>query len=365
MSKMGSDNTVGKTNGTNNGSSNNGGDPQTARQGMNMHWAMAIALDECKKIVAERAEATTLQERMTNSNNSNTPMSTFSLNNNSNLQSQYLYSQPGLNPSASAMVSSSSSRIPTMASAKSYSEDTSTFAPSSNSLHKIGSEPSRDADQNLIERLLMNRQLQNGVGSLPINLPNPRVGVSQVDPSAQLLSLLQQEHLRLQHQSQQQISALVNLQQRIQRQQQPVPLQNGLHSSPGIMPMRSSQGMVTAAVGDPVATILLPHANRIDQDSNHKTRYTMQPSIALPKDATFPIKLHYILSQPQHNDLIAWASHGECWRVLKPKALEKILPQYFRHGNFSSFQRQLYIWGFRRITSGPDLNSYQHKVIDM
>ena len=364
MSKMGNDSTFGKTNGINNGLSKNKGDPQTAGNGMSMHRAMAIALDECKKIAAERAAATALQERMTNSNYSNTPMSTFSLNNNSNLQSQYLHSQAGLNPSASTMVSSSS-RIPTMAPAKSYSDDTATFAPYSNSSLKIGSEPSRDANQNLIERLLMNGQLQNGVGSLPLNIPNPRVGVPQVDTSAQLLSLLQQENLRLQQQSQQQISALVNLQQRIQRQHQPVPLQNGLHSSPGIVPMRSSQCMATAAVGDPVASILLPHANRMNQDRNHETTCAMQPSIALPKDATFPIKLHYILSQPQHNDLIAWASHGECWRVLKPKALEKILPQYFRHGNFSSFQRQLYIWGFRRITSGPDLNSYQHKVIDM
>mmetsp|Transcript_3100 Transcript_3100/g.4875 ORF Transcript_3100/g.4875 Transcript_3100/m.4875 type:complete len:190 (+) Transcript_3100:52-621(+) len=77
--------------------------------------------------------------------------------------------------------------------------------------------------------------------------------------------------------------------------------------------------------------------------------------------STFPSKLYDILSKPEYEDIICWADHGKCWRVLKPKELEKILPLYFRHGKYSSFQRQLYIWGFVRVRSGPDVNSYSHE----
>jgi len=76
---------------------------------------------------------------------------------------------------------------------------------------------------------------------------------------------------------------------------------------------------------------------------------------------TFPFKLHDMLSQPQYADIITWAPHGKCWRVMKPKALEKILPIFFRHGKYPSFQRQLYIWRFQRIRSGKDMNSYYHE----
>mmetsp|Transcript_12761 Transcript_12761/g.19273 ORF Transcript_12761/g.19273 Transcript_12761/m.19273 type:complete len:305 (+) Transcript_12761:44-958(+) len=78
-------------------------------------------------------------------------------------------------------------------------------------------------------------------------------------------------------------------------------------------------------------------------------------------NTTFPYKLHMILSNTQHADVIHWAPHGKCFRIMKPKALEKILPLYFRHGKYSSFQRQLYIWGFQRVRSGPDRNAYFHE----
>jgi hypothetical protein len=44
------------------------------------------------------------------------------------------------------------------------------------------------------------------------------------------------------------------------------------------------------------------------------------------------------------------------------KQFEKsILPIFFEHAKFSSFVRQANGWGFRRINSGPDKNSYYHE----
>jgi HSF-type DNA-binding len=77
---------------------------------------------------------------------------------------------------------------------------------------------------------------------------------------------------------------------------------------------------------------------------------------------SFPAKLHAILGQPDLAEIIDWLPHGRSWRVLKPRDFEtKIIPRFFEHSKFSSFIRQANGWGFRRITQGPDRNSYYHE----
>lgn len=47
--------------------------------------------------------------------------------------------------------------------------------------------------------------------------------------------------------------------------------------------------------------------------------------------------------------------------MLKPREFEcRVIPKYFEHAKFSSFIRQANGWGFRRITTGHDRNSYYH-----
>lgn len=76
----------------------------------------------------------------------------------------------------------------------------------------------------------------------------------------------------------------------------------------------------------------------------------------------FPRKLHRILSTQQFNDIICWLPHGRSWRVQQQQRFEKeVLPIFFRHGRYASFARQINGWGFRRMSSGPDFNSYYHE----
>ncbi|CAJ1950287.1 unnamed protein product [Cylindrotheca closterium] len=77
----------------------------------------------------------------------------------------------------------------------------------------------------------------------------------------------------------------------------------------------------------------------------------------------FPCKLHRILNNPEYSDIICWLPHGRSWRLQQQQRFEKeVLPIFFRHGRYASFARQINGWGFRRIASGPDFNSYHHEL---
>ena len=60
---------------------------------------------------------------------------------------------------------------------------------------------------------------------------------------------------------------------------------------------------------------------------------------------TFPWKLHNMLDDAQKDnkqDIVGWEPDGMSFRVLKPKEFEKtIMPRYFNHSSFRSFQRQV------------------------
>jgi len=84
----------------------------------------------------------------------------------------------------------------------------------------------------------------------------------------------------------------------------------------------------------------------------------------------FPVKLFNMLAQV-HDDttcygldqFVCWQSHGRAFRVLqKHKFEEIILPRFFKQGKYTSFQRQLNIYGFKRITRGADQGSYYHEL---
>lgn len=78
----------------------------------------------------------------------------------------------------------------------------------------------------------------------------------------------------------------------------------------------------------------------------------------------FPQKLHRILDAIQddgHDSVLSWLSHGRAIKVHKPRVFaEEIIFPYFGMVKASSFTRQLNIYGFCRVTGGPDRGSYYH-----
>ena len=63
----------------------------------------------------------------------------------------------------------------------------------------------------------------------------------------------------------------------------------------------------------------------------------------------FPRKLYELL-QHASPSVVSWLSDGMSFCVLDERAFaEEVIPQYFAHSKMASFQRQLNIYGFRRL----------------
>jgi hypothetical protein len=79
----------------------------------------------------------------------------------------------------------------------------------------------------------------------------------------------------------------------------------------------------------------------------------------------FPQKLYRMLEEAEANDqeaVLSFFPHGRAFAVHKPRQfIEEIMPKYFSTTRLSSFQRQLNLYGFRRVTEGRDKGAYFHE----
>jgi HSF-type DNA-binding len=82
------------------------------------------------------------------------------------------------------------------------------------------------------------------------------------------------------------------------------------------------------------------------------------------KSVSFPVKLLIMLNTLEaqgKRDVISWMPHGRGFIVHQQEAFAtEIIPQFFRHSKFSSFQRQLHMYSFQRIPKGSDKGVYYH-----
>jgi len=83
----------------------------------------------------------------------------------------------------------------------------------------------------------------------------------------------------------------------------------------------------------------------------------------------FPVKLFNLLEladlqEPDLASIISWHPHGRCFRVHnRKKAEELIFHRFFDQTRYSSFRRQLNLWGFKRLTqNGADSGAYYHEM---
>jgi hypothetical protein len=85
-----------------------------------------------------------------------------------------------------------------------------------------------------------------------------------------------------------------------------------------------------------------------------------------PSSFPFPWKLHEMLDDAEKDEsfqsIMSWLPDREnAFRIHNSAAfVDLVMPKYFKQTKYKSFQRQINIWGFCRISSGPDKGGYVH-----
>ena len=81
----------------------------------------------------------------------------------------------------------------------------------------------------------------------------------------------------------------------------------------------------------------------------------------------FPWRLHDMLDDaPRKNfeSIVSWQMGGRAFKVHDTKLfVSTIMPNYFNQSHYKSFQRQLNIYGFQRMTHGKDKGAYTHELL--
>mmetsp|Transcript_48670 Transcript_48670/g.139944 ORF Transcript_48670/g.139944 Transcript_48670/m.139944 type:complete len:346 (-) Transcript_48670:218-1255(-) len=101
------------------------------------------------------------------------------------------------------------------------------------------------------------------------------------------------------------------------------------------------------------------HAN--DNRADYQEEHPARGGVTTP----FPLKLHEMLlstAREGMEDIVSWQPHGRCFLVHKPKEFVELLPRYFKLSKLASFQRQLNLYGFQRLTQGRDRGGYYHEL---
>lgn len=100
----------------------------------------------------------------------------------------------------------------------------------------------------------------------------------------------------------------------------------------------------------------------MDPDSAENSNHRRRGGILEP----FPEKLYRMLMEACRDGeegVISFFPHGRAFGIHNPDRFEKeILPKFFKQSRISSFQRQLNLYGFTRINTGPDAGGYYHEL---
>jgi hypothetical protein len=115
-----------------------------------------------------------------------------------------------------------------------------------------------------------------------------------------------------------------------------------------------------------MTTMNSPHSPR-SVVSNLDRSPSLSPSSSQTQQGSsvlFPWKLHEMLRncvKDGKEGVVSWLPDGKAFKVHNVgEFVNNILPLHFKQSKYKSFQRQLNLWGFERLTTGPDKGAYWH-----
>ena len=80
----------------------------------------------------------------------------------------------------------------------------------------------------------------------------------------------------------------------------------------------------------------------------------------------FPVVLHRLLADATDEcfeQIISWQPHGRAFIVHDhDRFVSEVMQKYFRQSRYASFQRQLSLYGFLRLTKGSDSGAYYNEL---
>lgn len=77
----------------------------------------------------------------------------------------------------------------------------------------------------------------------------------------------------------------------------------------------------------------------------------------------FTVRLHRLLENEEYEQVISWHPHGRSFILRDPEVFANdVMQKHFNQTKLTSFKRQLNLYGFTRISSGPDKGGYYHEL---
>ena len=103
----------------------------------------------------------------------------------------------------------------------------------------------------------------------------------------------------------------------------------------------------------------------LEVTSSPRGKGNKSPSNVVNFTTPFPTKLCEMIDEIEAQGLsnvASWQPHGRCLKVHDIPTFKILLENYFKLSKLASFQRQLNLYGFKRLTVGLDKGSYYHEL---